>query len=107
LTEASDRELGFWVQMWARPQAVMWELRGQHHEVALYVRRLVEAEKPGSPVAVSTMVRQLLDSLGLSSPGLRANRWRIGDAPQETRSPSVPHRTSARDRFRVVDGDGA
>lgn len=70
---------------WKRPQAVMWEQQQLHVEVALYVRRLVEGETPGAPVAVGTLVRQYADALGLTIPGMRALRWRIGeaDAPSE------------------------
>ncbi len=37
------------------------------HEVALYCRRFVEASALESPVALSTLVRQMADSLGLTS----------------------------------------
>jgi len=57
-------------------------------EVALYVRRLVEAERPDAPVSVGTLVRQYADALGLSIPGLRALRWRI-DGDDES-SPGAP-----------------
>jgi hypothetical protein len=66
-----------WARLWAKPQAVMWERYGQEHEVALYVRRFCEAEQMDSKVNLSTLVRQMSDALGLSTPGLRANRWRI------------------------------
>lgn len=66
-----------WTKLWKMPQALMWERQGQEHYVALYVRRLVEAEQSGSAVNLSTLVRQMADSLGLTTPGLRANRWKI------------------------------
>lgn len=111
LTAASAREKKLWVELWHKPQAIMWEKLGQHHEVALYVRRLTEAEQRNSPVALSTLVRQLADSLALTTPGLRAARWTIvrdkveqtqaGQAPAGTEEPA---RRSARDRLRVVEG---
>jgi hypothetical protein len=87
----------------------MWERFGQHLEVALYVRRLVEAEQPKSMVNLSTLVRQMADSLGLTTPGMRANRWRI-DRPEEAvdtvpGSAVVPiAANSARARLRSVSG---
>lgn len=107
LTEAAERELKLWADMWRKPQALMWERFGQEFEVALYVRRLIEAEQPEAKVTVGTLVRQLSDSLGLSTPGMRANRWKIeaGETQQASRPASV--RPSARDRFKVVNGDGA
>ncbi|MFI2612064.1 hypothetical protein [Kitasatospora sp. NPDC018619] len=92
------------------PQSLMWERYGQQLEVALYVRRLAEAEQPASRVNLSTLVRQMADSLGLTTPGMRANRWRIaqdeiGERRQErertsARSGSVASPTRA--RFKVV-----
>src|SRR4051812_19912484 len=40
LTEASARELEWWVRVWSAPQAEQWERLHQDVEVALYVRRL-------------------------------------------------------------------
>lgn len=108
LAEPTDRELDIWADLWAKPQAVAWEQLGVLHEVALYVRRLCEAEQHGAPAVLSTLVRQLGDSLGISTPGMRANRWRIGelaDAKPAARRSSGTTR-SARDRLRVV-ADGA
>jgi hypothetical protein len=88
----------------------MWERYGQDVEAALYVRRLVEAEAPGSPVVLSTLVRQLSDSLGLSTPGMRANRWRIDREPEAEAPTAKRTRTtkaapnSARARLRAVPG---
>lgn len=77
LSKPLKREGELWETMWRKPQAVMWEAQGQEFEVAIYVRRLCEAEKRGSAVNLSTLVRQMSDSLGLTTPGLRSNRWRI------------------------------
>lgn len=102
---AREREL--WAQLWRKPQAVMWELRGQELEVALYVRRFREAEKPGSPVSLSTWIIRQNEQLGLSSSGLRFNRWRIvaDDVTAKRVERGAAERASARDRFKVVDGD--
>ena len=100
-----------WTALWKLPQAVMWEHDQLHQSVGIYVRRLVEAEKPGSKVTLSTLVRQYADGLGLTAPGMRANRWRIED-PASSRgsgprgAKSRTGKGSARERFKVIDGDG-
>lgn len=108
----ADREVDLWTRLWAKPQALMWERLGQELEVALYVRNLSMAELPGSPVNLGTLVRQQSDSLGLTTPGLRANRWRIVRDEQPEKSatrPKPPARKSSLNRggLRIVtDGAG-
>lgn len=99
LTAASERESVLWADLWSMPQAIMWERERQFSVVALYVRRFAEAEEHGSSVAVSTLVRQLADSLGLTSPGLRSNRWIIGEVAGERRQAPVAR---SRTRLKVV-----
>lgn len=113
LPTADKRERELWRVMWRKPQAIMWERNGQHLDVALYVRRFAEAEVPDSPVALSTLVRQMQDALGLSVPGLRANRWRIAAdevasrRAERTREVEADQRPSARDRLKAISGGGA
>lgn len=106
LAGQSDREAELWARLWTKPQALMWERLGQELEVALYVRNFALVELPGSPVNLGTLVRQQQDSLGLTTPGLRANRWRIDreDAPTPAARPGTvtPLRPSARDRMKAV-----
>lgn len=89
----------------------MWERFGQGLEVALYVRRFTEAELMDSRVNLSTLVRQMADSLGLTTPGMRANRWRITAEESAPAKPRGRGRTatvarSSRSRLKVVPGDG-
>lgn len=108
--ELSIREVALWERLWRMPQALMWERYGQELEVALYVRRLAEAEKPDSAVVLSTLVRQMADSLGLTTPGMRGNRWRIDRPSQEDETPasvsSAPAAKvyDARARIRAASG---
>lgn len=108
LTKAKARETELWRILWAKPQAVQWERMGQEFEVAMYVRRLAEAEQPDSSVAGSTLVRQMADALGLTIPGLRVNRWKIAAdqvaEKREQRRAAAPKKPLARDRFKVVGG---
>lgn len=108
MSEASDRELTLWAREWARPQAVQWEATGADLEVALFVRRMVEAEQPGSPAALSTLVKQLMEGLGISQDGLARRRWRIAADEVAAKRSDVPKpegRKSARDRFKVVSDE--
>lgn len=101
----SDREATLWGDLWVTPQALMWERHHLEHTVALYVRRLAEAELPDSAVALSTLCRQMADGLGLSTPGLRANRWTIDRAAEEAGTAAPPARPSSRGRLKVVGSD--
>jgi hypothetical protein len=61
---------------------------------------------------LSTLVRQMQDSLGLSVPGLRANRWRIasdevGRRRAERADDEGEKKPSARDRLKAISGGGA
>lgn len=108
LGEQSDREMTLWANLWIKPQALMWDRYGQEIEVALYVRRLAEAEVSKSSVNLSTLVRQMSDSLGLTTPGLRNNRWRIAQAEESKPKAPTTRPASTRDRFKVVpSADGA
>jgi len=107
----SEREAILWGDLWRKPQALMWERYGQEIEVALYVRNLCQAELPGAPINLGTLVRQMADSLGLTTPGLRTNRWRIVNAVPAEAVPApgkaAPKRTSSRSRLKVVRDDAA
>lgn len=100
------REKHWWSYLWALPQAVQWEHDGQVLEVAIYARRLTEAEKPTASVALGTLVKQLSEALGLTIPGMQRLRWRIAaDEVKEKRAErAASDAPSARERFRVVDG---
>ena len=110
LAGQSDREAELWDRLWRKPQALMWERLGHDLEVALLVRNLAQVELPGAPVNLGTLVRQQQDSLGLTTPGLRANRWRI--LPAEPAKAQRPGPTagkaklakSARDRLELIAG---
>lgn len=110
LVAQTVREDALWRDLWSRPQAVMWEKLDQRYEVAMFVRKLAEAEQPRASVELQKVVRQYLDSLGLSVQGMLRNRWRIAPSesapePDEPDQPQ-PRRKSARDRLRVVKADG-
>lgn len=108
LSRPRGREKAIWDSEWVRPQAVAWAMYGREVEVAMYVRALVDAEKPGASVAARTLILRQQDSLGLTIAGLQRNRWIIAadDAPVET--PTEPIRRASGDsvkkRLGVIDG---
>lgn len=105
LPNPTARESQVWREHWKLPQALMWERLGQHHLVAIYVRRLVESETAGSRVNLGTLVRQMADGLGLTTPGLRSNRWRIEQPKAKAAAKSPAKRSTSRARLRVVAND--
>jgi len=115
LTAATDREMHHWNRLWATPQATRWEVLGQHVQVAVYVRRLIDAEGPGATAALGNHILRLEEGLGLSIPGMRRNRWQIGSqesAPVVKATGTegaVPRRStsSLKSRFSVVRDDDA
>ena len=104
-----ERELVLWEALWGKPQAVAWEKFGLEYEVAMLVRRMAEAEQPGSHTSTGTLVRQMMDSLGLTVPGMDRNKWRLSDdelAEQRSAKPAG----GSRSRLKVAkaaDGSGA
>lgn len=102
MPSVTDRESEVWSALWSKPQALEWERLGQEHYVALYVRRLVEAEVAGSAVNLSTLVRQMSDELGLTAAGMARNRWKVERVDDKSSDRSA--RQSTKDRFRVVTG---
>lgn len=110
LSDPTLRELALWAIEWKRPQAVMWETNGQQNEVALYVRSLKDAEKSDATTAARQLVKQQMEALGLSIPGLRGNRWVIDvqpEQPQVTRADDSSDRRSARKRLTALTGGAA
>src|SRR4051794_41434707 len=70
LDAPTPRELHWWADAWARPQATEWERHEEHVTVALYCRVLAQAEAPNAPVTIHRPLKQLRDELGLSIDGM-------------------------------------
>lgn len=105
LTRASARELVKWTEVWALPQAVMWEEQRQHDQVALYIRALVAAEKPKAPVAARALVARLAEELGVSLPGMARRRWRIATTTaRPTARTHDPDHDERKARLRALEG---
>lgn len=111
LTDVQPREWDIWRILWSKPQGCIWETRGMHLEVALFARRLAEAEQPGASTSLGTLVQRMMDSLGLTTPGMRNNRWRIASDEvgqrREGRAKPATARSSPRERMTVVSNGGS
>lgn len=108
LSEQGAREAELWADLWKRPQAVMWAQLDQRYEVAMFVRNLGRAEKWDASIELQKVVRQYLDSLGLSVQGMLRNRWRLAEpAPRPSAASRAPaaRRPSSRSRLTVVPPD--
>src|SRR5690606_41657198 len=57
LPEPTEREPEVRRQMWSKPHALRWARNGQHHEVAMYCRRVAAAEERGASVAAGRVAR--------------------------------------------------
>ena len=107
-----ERELEVWRDLWATPQAVVWERMRYTHEVAVYARLVVAAERSAETKALAE-ARMWSDRLGLNPAAMLRNRWKIAEDELAERrsSPSGtrPKRgSSVRDRaLRAVSDGGA
>jgi hypothetical protein len=103
-----DRELTLWAAEWRRPPALMWDLLGLALEAALYVRAVVVAEGRKATAADRTVVLRSMDGLGLTVGGLAKNGWIIdGQAEEQVKAADGPNRTSAKSRFKTIEGGAA
>lgn len=112
LPRATVREDQLWAEAWKAPQAWAWvEEPWRWQTVALWVRRTVMAESEDANASdVNAMIR-LADQIGMTPAGLKENGWTIGaeaksEAAKTGQSAASKQRTSAKNRFTVVDGDG-
>lgn len=93
-----------WTAEWRRPQAIAWERLGWTIQVALYVRTLRAAARPGAAAGTTTNLLRQMENLGLTEAGMARNRWRIvEDAPAPAASRRPPG-TSAKDRLTAIAG---
>lgn len=110
LTEPTARQVALWSQLWRTPQACAWAKQAWRWPiVADLVMYRARADADDAPASLATAVRQLRDDLGLSEAGLKANGWAIAEDETAERRPGrqPAKKPSARDRLKVVAGDGA
>lgn len=106
LTAGTQAERRVWAELWATPQAVMWERLGWTRTVARYCRFLVRAEKKDAATGLLAEVRQLEDRLGLTSMAMKRLQWEIvADEMAELRDEKDSDDAAASNvrRLKVVD----
>lgn len=93
---AAERRL--WAQLWATPQAVVWERLGWTRTVARYCRVLLVAEELAKDALAEA--RQLEDRLGLTPKAMRMLLWEIATDELADRRPEPAQ--DVRRRIRAV-----
>lgn len=101
-------ELATWEREWRRPEADQWEKRSLQVEVAIYVRTLIRAARPGATVALLSERRRQADSLGLTIGGYRAAKFtsQVDPTPKQRQRATGTDGTPARWKPEVIDGTG-
>lgn len=111
VAEQDDREKALWREIWAYPQALIWERDRQTRAVAMYVRHQVLGELGDLDQAKEA--RQWSDRLGVNPAAMARNRWRIASDEVGARrsgqrgAAPVAAVQSARSRLRAAAGGGA
>ena len=100
IEQATDMETALWADLWATPQAVIWEESHAFREVAQYVRWKVRAEQGDLKAAAEA--RQLSDRLGLNPLALMRLRVEVEHADEvkqrgEQRRASKPRQPESDD----------
>jgi hypothetical protein len=105
----TDREAELWAEMWATPQALIWERDGLRHYVAMFVRLLAEAEVEKASAENRKTVRMMYADLYLTSDSMTRARIRIAqdELGQERETRTSEKRSSSRERMKVVPGGDA
>lgn len=80
IEQATDAEVALWSDLWATPQAVIWDESHAHREVAQYVRWKVRAEQ--GDLKAASEARQLSDRLGLNPLALMRLRAEVEHADE-------------------------
>lgn len=97
-TAAELPEWKLWRELWATPQAVMWERLGWTRVVARYVRCALAAEELNKDAM--SEARQLEDRLGLTPKAMRLLLWTV--ASDEVAEKRQETSAGARGRIKAV-----
>lgn len=111
LSEASERELDVWADLWRTPQACAWSMPSESwriRSVAMYCRTLVRCEEPDAGAALLGQLHRFADQVGMTTAGLAEMGWSVAvDEVGERRSEQPaekPKPTSSRNRLKAVGG---
>lgn len=76
-------ELEFWVELWKRPQAALWERDNMHPTVAMFCRAYISSMARDAAITERTVAHRLADALLLTTPALLGARVLIVDPETE------------------------
>jgi len=105
LSVALGAEVELWVELWAKPQAFMWDKLGMKFQVAAYVRAFLESTAAGAVSGLKTAVLRMEAELGLSLPGMASFRWKFSEDEVAARRPAPKVASSARSRLKAVSAE--
>lgn len=98
-----DDEPSLWVELWRKPQAIMWDKLGLQNQVAAYVRAFLESVEPKASAGLKTAVLRMEAEIGLSLPGMGSLRWKFSEDELAAHRDAVqPAATSARARLAAL-----
>jgi len=111
LTDATSRELVLWERWWRKPEAFLWEADGTVDYVALTVRMFAEAEVEKASAENRKTVRMMMADLYMTRDAKDRARIRVAadevsEQREERKQQPAPTVPSARDRMKVINGDG-
>jgi len=99
LQMVAPAELELWRELWATPQAVMWERLGWFRVVARYARCAIAAEDLNKDALAEA--RQLEDRLGLTPKAMRLLLWTVAADEVAEKRAEAPSK-GARGRIKAV-----
>lgn len=105
LVGMTEVESDFWVVLWKKPQAVMWERMGMQLQVAAYTRAFLESVSGDASAGLKTAVLRMEGELGISLPGMHQMRWKFAEDEVAVKrsAPAAVVVEEPRSRFRGLD----
>lgn len=76
-TPPTGAELALWVELWTRPQALVWVQYQLDYQVGMHVRTVVRSEAPGATKAMKAVAHSQAVSLLLTPTSLRRAGYRV------------------------------
>jgi hypothetical protein len=105
LPDCTYNEKSLWLWAWKQPQAAAWAKEAwRWPNVAMWVRTFVRCSAENAKTADVNSLHRLADEIGMTTPGLKMNGWRIAaDQLAEKRAEkTTPAAPTARDRMKAV-----
>ena len=103
LDDQSGFEARLWLELWKKPQAVMWERLGLVVQVAAYCRAFAESVLPEASAGLKTAVLRMEAELGVSTSGMLQNGWVI-ESPEVLSDASVGSGSRSAGKKRTSSG---